>query len=56
MAVSRYGAVLENVVFEEHYREVDYGDKSVTGKMWMVCMWRMLGVFSCLERRRCVVE
>lgn len=26
------GAVLENVVFEEHYRDVDYTDKSVTGK------------------------
>lgn len=26
------GAVLENVVFEEHYRDVDYSDKSVTGK------------------------
>lgn len=25
-------AVLENVVFEEHTREVDYADKSVTGK------------------------
>jgi ATP-dependent phosphoenolpyruvate carboxykinase len=24
-------AVLENVVFEEHYRDVDYMDKSVTG-------------------------
>lgn len=24
-------AVLENVVFEEHTREVDYSDKSVTG-------------------------
>lgn len=27
------GAVLENVVFEEHYRDVDYSDKSVTGKV-----------------------
>lgn len=24
--------VLENVVFDEHTREVDYTDKSVTGK------------------------
>ena len=24
--------VLENVVFDEHFREVDYTDKSVTGK------------------------
>ena len=27
-----FPAVLENVVFEEHYRDVDYTDKSVTGK------------------------
>ncbi|XP_024374056.1 phosphoenolpyruvate carboxykinase (ATP) 1 [Physcomitrium patens] len=26
----KFGTVLENVVFEEHYREVDYTDKSVT--------------------------
>jgi len=26
----KFGTVLENVVFEEHYREVDYNDKSVT--------------------------
>ncbi len=26
-------AVLENVVFDEHNREVDYSDKSVTGKL-----------------------
>lgn len=25
--------VLENVVFEEHTREVDYTDKSVTGNL-----------------------
>jgi len=25
--------VLENVVFDEHNREVDYSDKSVTGDM-----------------------
>lgn len=25
-------SVLENVVFDEHFREVDYTDKSVTGK------------------------
>jgi ATP-dependent phosphoenolpyruvate carboxykinase len=25
--------VLENVVFDEHTREVDYTDKSVTGKL-----------------------
>lgn len=25
-------AVLENVVFDEHTREVDFSDKSVTGK------------------------
>lgn len=25
-------AVLENVVFDEHNREVDYSEKSVTGK------------------------
>jgi phosphoenolpyruvate carboxykinase (ATP) len=28
-----FPAVLENVVFEEHYRDVDYTDKSVTGKI-----------------------
>jgi phosphoenolpyruvate carboxykinase (ATP) len=26
----KFGTVLENVVFEEHYRDVDYTDKSVT--------------------------
>jgi phosphoenolpyruvate carboxykinase (ATP) len=26
----KFGTVLENVVFEEHYRDVDYMDKSVT--------------------------
>jgi ATP-dependent phosphoenolpyruvate carboxykinase len=25
-------SVLENVVFDEHFRGVDYTDKSVTGK------------------------
>lgn len=32
--------VLENVVFDEHTREVDYSDKSVTGNKWFF--------FSCL--------
>lgn len=26
-----HAAVLENIVFDEHTREVDYTDKSVTG-------------------------
>ncbi|CAI0464158.1 unnamed protein product [Linum tenue] len=29
----KFGTVLENVVFDEHTREVDYTDKSVTGKI-----------------------
>ncbi|KAI3895688.1 hypothetical protein MKW98_025479, partial [Papaver atlanticum] len=28
----KFGDVLENVVFDEHSREVDYIDKSVTGQ------------------------
>lgn len=31
-------AVLENVVFDEHTREVDYSEKSVTG-------WLFIGFF-----------
>ena len=30
-------AVLENVVFDEHNREVYYGDRSVTGKIQLKC-------------------
>ena len=29
---ARYLTVLENVVFDEHTREVDYFDRSVTGE------------------------
>lgn len=32
-----YLAVIENVVFDEHTREVDYLDKSVTGKYASTC-------------------
>jgi hypothetical protein len=42
-----HGAVLENVVFEEHYREVDYSDKSVTGKWWMACYGRCARWLGC---------
>lgn len=31
-------AVLENIVFDEHTREVDYLDKSVTGKDASSCL------------------
>ena len=29
--VIKFGTVLENVVFDDHNREVDYSEKSVTG-------------------------
>lgn len=42
-------AVLENVVFEEHYRDVDYTDKSVTGMYFvhpLICLFVLCSVFS----------
>ncbi len=49
--------VLENVVFEEHSREVDYADKSVTGNFILVCtdfnsgkLYPLKGEFSVLNR------
>lgn len=53
-------AVLENVVFEEHYRDVDYTDKSVTGKFCQTCAnWSYIECFlysllqcKCLETLR----
>lgn len=30
--------MLENVVFEEHYRDVDYTDKSVTGEFCQIVL------------------
>lgn len=33
------GIVLENVVFEEYYREVDYIDKFVIGKVLDLYVW-----------------
>jgi hypothetical protein len=44
-------SVLENVVFDEHTREVDYTDKSVTGKQWFflikikISIWILLIIF-----------
>lgn len=39
-------AVLENVVFEEHTREVDYSDKSVTGKSLLSMKIKLSNVLS----------
>lgn len=48
--------MLENVVFEEHYRDVDYTDKSVTGKfcqnranwLYIECFLYALLLYKCL--------
>lgn len=36
--------VLENVVFDEHTREVDYSEKSVTGNIQL--LWHVLSFLS----------
>ncbi|GJX77324.1 phosphoenolpyruvate carboxykinase isoform X2 [Tanacetum coccineum] len=33
-----FGIVMENVVFDEHTREVDYSDKSVTGSIFVIAI------------------